>query len=277
MQKLCVTTASNSSGATKDEGSRQGFLTTNGALYIGPTLNSTTHISHAYKIYFALYGQLTLQLADGSYLSPPDSIVVAPDHPHRTVDNGAVIAIFYLIPETTEGRLTSRLNSGRGFFALRPAIVADLARQLTYFSRNGCSPAEAAEASRVLLTNLTPAEGANNVFDRRIKFLIEYLDSALDRRVTVPELAASVALSPSRVEHLFNEQVGIPICQYLLWRRLRRALNMFSAGKTLTEVAYDAGFADSSHLSRTFRRMVGISPSTIMRDVNLFQAGEMQV
>ncbi len=253
-----------------------GFLTTNGALYIGPTQSSTVHLSHAHKVYIPLSGVLDLQLADGSYLRPPDSVLVAPDVPHCTVDNGAVIAIFYLLPETTEGRLVSQFSGGRDMVAPRADIVAASTRRLRSFFQDGCSPAEAAESFGFLFTNLMPAERAADVFDRRIKHVIDYLEATLDRRVTVTELASSVSLSPSRVEHLFHEQVGIPINRYLLWRRLHHALNMFPSGSTLTEVAHNAGFADSSHLSRTFRRMLGISPSTITRDIDLFRAGATQ-
>lgn len=252
-----------------------GFLTTNGALYIGPTLNSTLHISHAYNVYIALRGEVSLQLYDGSYSSPLGSVLVAPDYPHRVVDSGAVIAVYYLIPETVEGRLISRFNGRRDLSALPSEVAADLARRLMSFFRNGCSPAEAAETSRRLYASLAPAQGGGDAFDRRIRFVIEYLEDTLEeRRVTTSELASSVSLSASRVEHLFKEQVGIPINQYLLWRRLHRALSMFPAGKTLTEVAHEAGFADSAHLSRTFRRMLGIPPSTIVRNIALFQADE---
>jgi AraC-like DNA-binding protein len=37
----------------------------------------------------------------------------------------------------------------------------------------------------------------------------------------------------------------------------------FAAGESLTTAAYRAGFADSAHLSRTFRRMYGMSAATL--------------
>jgi AraC family transcriptional regulator len=272
-RRLNVPEACATPGVLKGKDRGLGFLVPNGALYIGPTQSSTVHLSHAHKVYFPLSGVLSLRLADGSYLSPPDSVLVAPDVPHCAVDNGAIIAIFYLIPETFEGRLVSRFNGGRDMFAPRTDVVAILTRRLKSFFQDGCSPVEAAESFRYLFANLMSAERANDDFDRRVKFVIDYLDTTLDRRVTVSELASSVSLSPSRVEHLFNEQVGIPINRYLLWRRLHYALNLFPSGGTLTQVAHSAGFADSSHLCRTFRRMLGIPPSTITRDIDLFRAG----
>jgi AraC family transcriptional regulator len=271
---LNVPKAGATPGALTGKERGRGLLTANGALYIGPTQSSTIHLSHAHKVYIRLSGVLSLQLADGTYLNPPDSVVIAPDIPHCAVDNGAVIAIYYLLPETDEGRLVSRFGGGRDIFAPRTDVTAALTRRLKSFFENGCSPAEVAESFSYLFANLTPVERGVDVFDRRIKFVIDYLDATLDRRVTVSELASLVSLSPSRVEHLFSEQVGIPINRYLLWRRLHYALKMFLSSSSLTEVAHNAGFADSSHLSRTFRRLLGIPPSIITRDIDLFQAGE---
>jgi AraC-like DNA-binding protein len=38
---------------------------------------------------------------------------------------------------------------------------------------------------------------------------------------------------------------------------------MYASGAALTEAAHGAGFADSAHLSRTFRRMFGISAASL--------------
>lgn len=51
--------------------------------------------------------------------------------------------------------------------------------------------------------------------------------------------------------------------RYLLWLRLRTALEMAGAAPSLTAVAHAAGFADSAHLTRTVRRMFGIVPSVL--------------
>ena len=50
---------------------------------------------------------------------------------------------------------------------------------------------------------------------------------------------------------------------YLLWLRLEHSLAAYVAGRTLTEAAYAGGFADSAHLSRTFKRMFGIAPASV--------------
>jgi AraC-like DNA-binding protein len=40
-------------------------------------------------------------------------------------------------------------------------------------------------------------------------------------------------------------------------------VDVFAAGGSLTDAAHEAGFADSAHLSRTFRRMFGVAPSSL--------------
>jgi len=77
------------------------------------------------------------------------------------------------------------------------------------------------------------------------------------------ELATAVGLSPSRLAHLFRAQTGLPVRRYLLWLRLGDALQQLAHGVSLTTAAHAAGFADSAHFSRTFRAMLGITPSAL--------------
>jgi AraC-like DNA-binding protein len=59
------------------------------------------------------------------------------------------------------------------------------------------------------------------------------------------------------------ESTGLPFRTYLLWLRLSKALELFSEGVSLTDAAHGAGFSDSSHLSRTFRRLFGIAADSL--------------
>lgn len=85
----------------------------------------------------------------------------------------------------------------------------------------------------------------------------------LDTPVSLADAAARVGLSSGRARHLFAEETGLPFRTYLLWRRLMRTVELFSAGASLTDAALGAGFSDSSHLSRTFRRMFGITADSL--------------
>ncbi len=77
----------------------------------------------------------------------------------------------------------------------------------------------------------------------------------------LPELAAAVGMSPSRLGHLFSEQLGLTFPVWRRWARLQHALSQVADGATLTAAAHGSGFADSAHLTRACRAMFGITPS----------------
>ena len=81
--------------------------------------------------------------------------------------------------------------------------------------------------------------------------------------LTLKTLADIAGLSPSRFMHAFTESVGVPVRPYILWLRLQRAACDLMDGASVTSAAHRAGFADSAHLTRTFRRMLGATPTDL--------------
>ena len=82
-----------------------------------------------------------------------------------------------------------------------------------------------------------------------------------------PQPTAGIAtLSPSRFRHLFVQETGTSFRAYLLWLRINVAIEAAIAGASWTAAAHEAGFADSSHLTRTHKRMFGIEPTAIRHD-----------
>jgi AraC-like DNA-binding protein len=76
-------------------------------------------------------------------------------------------------------------------------------------------------------------------------------------------LAAISGLSQSRFMHVFTESTGVPLRPYILWLRLQRACCDLMAGVSVTTAAHSAGFSDAAHLTRTFRRMLGMTPTDL--------------
>jgi AraC-like DNA-binding protein len=84
------------------------------------------------------------------------------------------------------------------------------------------------------------------------------------RKFSLGGLANLAGLSPSRFMHVFTESVGVPLRPYILWLRLQQACSEIMNGATVTEAAHRSGFADAAHLTRTFRRMLGITPGRLV-------------
>jgi AraC-like DNA-binding protein len=78
---------------------------------------------------------------------------------------------------------------------------------------------------------------------------------------SLPELARELRLSYTGTSHYFSRTVGLPLRSYQLWLKYMTASELRLKGGTLTEIAHAAGFADSSHLCRSWQASYGLSPS----------------
>ena len=102
--------------------------------------------------------------------------------------------------------------------------------------------------------------------DPRIIDAIAAIQARLAGPLKLSDAAAAAHLSPSRFRHLFIEQTGTVFRAYVLWLRLHLATRAAMWGRAWTAEAHAAGFTDSAHLSRTFRRMFGIAPAMLVID-----------
>jgi AraC-like DNA-binding protein len=102
--------------------------------------------------------------------------------------------------------------------------------------------------------------------DERIRQAITHCRIKGGRELHTSDLAGWTSLSKSRARHLFKEQTGVSFKRYLKWLKTMEAVKYAcTANSNLTEAAHMAGFSDSAHLSRTFKEMFGLSPSSIFK------------
>ncbi|MGH7788361.1 MAG: helix-turn-helix transcriptional regulator, partial [Candidatus Binatia bacterium] len=129
-----------------------------------------------------------------------------------------------------------------------------------------------AAAGDRLIDALAPAAVVAPVVEPRVARALARLHGAPGDAWSATALAADGGLSLGRFAHLFRAATGVPVRRYILWTRLIAAVRAVSGGASLTTAAHAAGFADSAHLSRTFRRMFGIPPSALARGSTFVQA-----
>jgi AraC family transcriptional regulator len=100
----------------------------------------------------------------------------------------------------------------------------------------------------------------------QLRRVTQMIDSRIAETIRVGDLAASVCLCPSYFCRAFRQSAGETPHAYVVRRRIAFAMNsMLSTPKTLSEIAIDCGFADQPHLTRMFRRIVGMSPAAWRR------------
>jgi AraC family transcriptional regulator len=98
----------------------------------------------------------------------------------------------------------------------------------------------------------------------RLRRVLEYIEAHLDEDLTLAELARVAEFSLSHFKPLFRQAMGMPVHRFVLERRVDRArLRLLEGGRSLTEIAMEAGFSHPSHMARCMRRVLGLSPSQI--------------
>jgi AraC-like DNA-binding protein len=81
------------------------------------------------------------------------------------------------------------------------------------------------------------------------------------------QIAAETGLSRYQLVRSFRADVGMPPYAWLAQHRVARARRLLERGRRPAEVAALAGFADQAHLTRWFRRVVGVTPGAYRNSV----------
>ena len=238
------------------------------ALFIGNAADTILHESPAIKICVSLGEDFYLLTDGGRDWEPFASAIIAPGQYHAIDGRGRKMAMLITVPEAEMARPLNHLFDHSGITALSVDAVASI-REL-FGGLQDLSDADEAVCAQ-MTTFIADDVGSNEslFIDPRIAKSIEWIRSRREHGISVKEIAAGVDLSESRLSHLFSENVRVPVRRYLLWLRLRDALHLLAGGGSLTETAYEAGFSDSAHLTRTFRTMLGIAPSSLIRESSM--------
>lgn len=88
----------------------------------------------------------------------------------------------------------------------------------------------------------------------------EFLETHYAENLSLEQLAQIAHLSPYHFIRVFRQMVGLPPHAYLTQVRVERAKTLLEQGIPIVQVAADTGFVDQSHLTRRFKRIVGVTP-----------------
>jgi AraC-like DNA-binding protein len=79
----------------------------------------------------------------------------------------------------------------------------------------------------------------------------------------IKDVCAELALSPHLFRKLFLRNVGLTPKHYLRIERFRAALNLLSPDSSLSDVAFDAQFADQPHMTREIEQFASTTPGRL--------------
>ena len=122
---------------------------------------------------------------------------------------------------------------------------------------------------QMILTNITGAAELitiQDVFDTdyspRVKHAIQYINTHLDKHLSVSDAAAVVHLSPSRFAHVFSEQTGVSFYRFLINARVQRAKNLLEySSLSINRITARTGFCNQNYFSNVFKKVTGLTPT----------------
>ena len=234
-----------------------------GSLWLGRGQGRTEwHEHHAHQIAIAVEGSCFFRSKpDAPWL--PFTGAIIPSHRQHQFEYEGLIAHLFVEPETPEGRSLGRYFTGTGVCALPDVECDRVAPMLLAAERTQHTGDTLVADARAALGVLTACEVTTAPVDTRVIKAIEYVGMRVRAPLSLADAAGAAALSPGRFRHLFVQEAGTPFRSYLLWLRLNVAIKAAMNGASWTSAAHEAGFADSAHLTRTFKRMFGINPADL--------------
>jgi len=228
----------------------------------GPGSRSELHAHHAMHFILAVEGDICVRTSDNDRWSRAAGVLTAPDALHAVDAGGAEVVLIFMDPESDAGAMFRHAFQGpmRLIDSTERAALMQGADP-SLFVRDGADE-WSRSAARTL--GLTPSNGRRPIHPGVRKLLSLLREGGFEGEASLDVLAQAIGLSPSRLMHVFTESIGIPIRPYLSWLRLQRAAAAIVSGKvSLTEAAHAAGFADAAHMSRSFKRALGVVPSAL--------------
>jgi len=220
-------------------------------LVLGPGFASAQHRHHAAQFAFGLNGPVIFDNPQTG-VQRADMLLITPNTLHAHPAFGA-LGFLYIEPESVEWARIARRTTGE--------IVSLPFNQRMRSVAHRAAGGDVVAAFSLVETLIGGSLARELPDDSLVSHTIANIHRSLNEPIKVGALANAVHRSPSRLAHRFRQGTGVSIRRYVLWCRLRLALDAALRGSSLTEAAHSAGFADSAHLSRTFRSMFGVPPS----------------
>ena len=222
----------------------------------GPGFKTSGHRHHCVQLVMTMRGSLLIRGSSDDPWMRCGAALVKPDAAHEVDARDNPVLIGFVDSESELGAALSERIEG-GISCISENEVARWRLAL------GTIPTEG-RVERWVRTQLLHRRSPVKVHPS-VSLVLQHLRQKLSISddFSLKTLASISGLSQSRFMHVFTESMGVPLRPYILWLRLQRACCDLMGGGTVTAAAHKAGFSDAAHLTRTFRRMLGMTPTDL--------------
>ena len=94
-----------------------------------------------------------------------------------------------------------------------------------------------------------------------------YINENLQNNLTRSDLASQIYVHPDYLSHIFKESVGMSVSQYIMHTRLERSKVLLrSTEKSISQIARQVGYPNTSYFAKLFKRSTGMTPTQFRKD-----------
>lgn len=244
------------------------------------------HAHEGYALGVITHGALAFRYMGRDCVAAAGSLnLVVPGEVHdgRGADEaGWAYRMFYLAPEIVRQAALEAGNSSALLPAFMSGVLHDcsLAQGVLALHRDmeqqgdGMPSLEQESRLLALLTRWVRVHGDCSTGmcragqePRAVRLVKEYLAAHHAEDVRLETLAGHAGLSPFHLVRVFTRSTGLPPHAYQVQQRIAYARSLLTTALPLAEVALASGFSDQSHLTRQFKKMLGIPPGVYRKIV----------
>ena len=112
----------------------------------------------------------------------------------------------------------------------------------------------------------TQDEERTRRYNKTLQTIHTYIQEHLNEEITLTALAEQVYLNPVYLSHIYKQLTGQKLGTYITGQRIERAKELLAEpALKINEIGFQVGYESSPHFSRTFKKVVGITPAEYRR------------
>ncbi|TFE28626.1 AraC family transcriptional regulator [Cohnella luojiensis] len=245
-----------------------------------------TYTQARYEIYYLISGNVDYQVEDQTYtLSPGDLLIINNREMHRPYFNSGTSyerIILFFTPEFCSHYhdesypiLQYFERKKPGSFNRLPSKLVEQEQLARYFMdmeeyQRSNHPAknvliELAFIQLLIRMNEVIASHIHSFelegdYHSKIEQIVAYLHNNLYRPLTLQHIEDTFYINRYYFSHLFKKMTGLSFKQYIIHKRIAKAIELLKLSVPPSEVCTMTGFEDYSNFYKAFKKITGVSP-----------------
>ncbi len=245
------------------------------------------HSHPAYVLALVTRGALRFRCGTGLFVAPSGSACLINPGEVQTGEAVSDLGWSYwsaYVPASVFGMVETRPDQGRApLFASRVVNDGTVAAALGMFFSDVHTPPGLAQTERLLACLSRVAERcgtgaaveAGEVSPRLVRRAEDYMAENFGAPLKLEDVARACGVTGFHLTRAFKRHTGLALHAWLVQHRIERARAKLLGGEPVADTALACGFSDQAHMTRWFRRTLGLTPGDVRAMSRMFKTGTL--